>query len=160
MPASVVNGPVIKRAGEVRERDATYEVGSPTGEPVAPEGNDPIQEIRATEATGILEKGAKAADKLLNLGRLDDAVTTLWRIIGAAQRELRRLPPEAQARLATPIQTLAGNPRPEGVRKLRGEERTWRIRVGPYRVVYDIHDDQRLVVTLKVALRSETTYGR
>ena len=89
MPASVVNGPVIKRAGEVRERDATYEVGSPTGEPVAPEGNDPIQEIRATEATGILERGAKAADKLLNLGRLDDAVTTLWRIIGAAQRELR-----------------------------------------------------------------------
>ena len=41
------------------------------------------------EATGILERGAKAADKLLNLGRLDDAVTTLWRIIGAAQRELR-----------------------------------------------------------------------
>ena len=86
MPASVVNSVVHNRPEEVRQRDATYEVGSPTGEPTAPDGNDPIQEIRAMEATGILERGAKAADKLLNLGRLDDAVTTLWRIIGAAQR--------------------------------------------------------------------------
>ena len=89
MPASVVNNAVNDRPGEVRERDATYGVGSPTGEPVAPDGNDPIQEIRAMEATGILERGAKAADKLLNLGRLDDAITTLWRIIRRAERELR-----------------------------------------------------------------------
>jgi mRNA interferase RelE/StbE len=78
----------------------------------------------------------------------------------AAQRDLRPLPPEVQARLATPIQALAEDPRPAGVRKLRGEERTWRIRVGPYRVVYDIHDDRALVVILKVARRSETTYRR
>ena len=78
----------------------------------------------------------------------------------AAQRDLRRLPREVQVRLATPIQTLAEDPRPAGARKLRGEERTWRIRVGPYRVVYDIHDDRSLVVILKVARRRETTYGR
>ncbi|MDO8532565.1 MAG: type II toxin-antitoxin system RelE/ParE family toxin [Dehalococcoidia bacterium] len=34
------------------------------------------------------------------------------------------------------------------------------MRVGPYRVVYDIHDDRALVVVLKVARRSETTYRR
>ena len=78
----------------------------------------------------------------------------------AAQRDLRRLPREIQARLATPIQALAENPRPTGVRKLRGEERTWRIRVGPYRVVYDVHDDRELVVILKFARRSDTTYRR
>ena len=78
----------------------------------------------------------------------------------AAQRDLRRLPREVQARLATPIQALAENPRPVGVRKLRGEEQTWRIRVGPYRVVYDIHDDRALVVIMKVARRSETPYRR
>ena len=78
----------------------------------------------------------------------------------AAQRDLRRLPREVQARLATPIQALAENPRPVGVRKLRGEERTWRIRVGPYRVVYDILDDQALVLVLKVARRTEATYRR
>lgn len=78
----------------------------------------------------------------------------------AAQRELQRLPREVQDRLATPIHALAEEPRPVGVRKLRGEERTWRIRVGPYRVVYDVHDDRALVVILKVARRSETTYRR
>ena len=78
----------------------------------------------------------------------------------AAQRDLRRLPAEAQARLAAPIQTLAGNPRPSGVRNLRGGELTWRIRVGPYRVVYDIHDERTLVVVLRVARRNETTYRR
>lgn len=76
----------------------------------------------------------------------------------AAQRELRRLPREVQARLAAPIQGLAENPRPTGVRKIRGEERTWRIRVGPFRVVYDVYDDQALVVILKVDRRRETTY--
>lgn len=76
----------------------------------------------------------------------------------SAQRDLRRLPREVQIRLATPIQALADNPRPAGVRKLRGEERTWRIRVGPYRVVYDINDDREAVVILKVARRTETTY--
>ena len=70
------------------------------------------------------------------------------------------MPREVQTRLATPIQALAENPRPVGVRKLRGEERTWRIRVGPYRVVYDIFEDRALVVILKVARRSETTYRR
>ena len=78
----------------------------------------------------------------------------------AAQRDLRRLPREVQARLATPIQALAENPRPAGVRKLRGEEWAWRIRVGPYRVIYDIHDDRALAVILKIARRSETTSRR
>ncbi len=81
-------------------------------------------------------------------------------LVPSAQRDLRGLSREVQARLATPIQALAEDPRPSGVRKLRGEERSWRIRVGPYRVVYDIHDDHALVVILKVARRSETTYRR
>ena len=50
--------------------------------------------------------------------------------------------------------------RPAGARKLRGEERAWRIRVGPYRVLYDVRDDRALVVVLKVARRSETTHRR
>ncbi|MBI4312814.1 MAG: type II toxin-antitoxin system RelE/ParE family toxin [Chloroflexi bacterium] len=75
-----------------------------------------------------------------------------------AQRDLRRLPSEVQDRLAAPILALAENPRPPGTSKLRGEERTWRIRVGPYRVVYDIYDERSLVVILKVARRNEATY--
>ena len=76
----------------------------------------------------------------------------------AAQRDLRRLPPEVQARLATPIQALAHSPRPPGVRKVQGQQRTWRIRVGPYRVMYDLHDNQQLIVVLKIDRRRESTY--
>ncbi len=78
----------------------------------------------------------------------------------AAQRDLERLAREIQARLATLIQALAEEPRPPGVRKLRGVDRTWRIRVGQYRIVYDIYDERALVVILKVSRRSETTYRR
>ena len=76
----------------------------------------------------------------------------------AAQRELRRLPPEVQARLAVPIQALGENPRPTGARRLRGEDRTWRIRVRPYRVVCDVYDDREFVVVLRVSRRRESTY--
>ena len=76
----------------------------------------------------------------------------------SAQRDLRRLPLQVQARLATPIRALGDSPRPLGVRKVQGQERTWRIRVGPYRVVYDLYEDEQLVVIFKVDRRRESTY--
>ena len=84
-----------------------------------------------------------------------------WRVelAPAAQRELRRLPTPARRRLAGPIKELSRNPRPVGSRKLRGSPQTWRIRIGPYRVVYDIHTDRSLIVVLKVVRRSESTYS-
>ncbi len=76
----------------------------------------------------------------------------------AAQRDLERLPAQAFQRLAGPIQALGESPRPPGVRKVCGEERTWRIRVGPFRVIYDVYDDRSLIVVLKVDRRRESTY--
>lgn len=46
-------------------------------------------------------------------------------------------------------------PRPKGCKKLQGPTRLWRIRVGEYRVVYDIDDDQRLVDVVVIRHRSE-----
>ena len=85
MPASVVNGPVIKQEGEVRERGAAYGVGSPTDEPAAPEGTDPYRETGAMLAASILADGGNYAKRLLDAGRLDDAIKTLWRIIRLAE---------------------------------------------------------------------------
>ncbi len=79
-------------------------------------------------------------------------------LTSAAKRDLRRLSPQIQARLLEPILALTHNPRPVGVRKVSGEEKTWRIRVGQYRVIYDIYDDQELVIVLKVDRRRESTY--
>ncbi|MBE0415391.1 MAG: type II toxin-antitoxin system RelE/ParE family toxin [Dehalococcoidia bacterium] len=80
----------------------------------------------------------------------------------AAERDLERLKRRIQRRnferLRTAIRSLADNPRPHGVRKIEGAERAYRIRVGDYRVVYEIYDKENLVLILQVARRTETTY--
>jgi len=77
----------------------------------------------------------------------------------AAQRQLRRLPPGDAARLRGPILALALEPRSAGATKLSGTD-FWRVRVGDLRIVYVIDDVARVVVVLKVARRSESTYRR
>ena len=77
----------------------------------------------------------------------------------AAQRQLRKLPPGAAAALRAPILALALDPRPPGSTKLAGST-FWRLRVGSMRVIDAIDDDAHVVVVLKVARRSESTYRR
>ncbi len=84
-----------------------------------------------------------------------------WRVelAPAAQRQLRRLPPDATARLRGPILALARDPRPHGVAALTGSA-FWRLRAGDLRIVYAIDDTARVVVVLRVARRGESTYRR
>ena len=77
-----------------------------------------------------------------------------------AQRDLRRLPYEATRRLTAHIRALAENPRPHGVRKLSGQAHAYRIRVGRFRIIYDIYDQESLLSVLKVDRRREDTYRR
>ena len=77
----------------------------------------------------------------------------------AAQRQLRRLPPGLAASLRGAILALALDPRPPGTQKLQGSD-FWRLRLGNLRIVFFVDDAARLVVILKVARRSESTYRR
>jgi len=77
----------------------------------------------------------------------------------AAQRQLRRLPPGSAAALRGPILALGIDPRPPGATKVAASD-FWRIRAGDLRVIYAVDDDERLVVVLRVARRSESTYRR
>jgi len=77
----------------------------------------------------------------------------------AAQRQLRRLPPGSAAQLRAPILALALDPRPPGAVKLAGSD-LWRIRVGDCRVIYAIDVDHRLLIVLRAARGSESTYRR
>jgi mRNA interferase RelE/StbE len=77
----------------------------------------------------------------------------------AAQRQLRRLPPGDAAAVRGPILGLADDPRPPTSSKLSGTE-LWRVRVGQLRVIYTIEEASALVVVLRVARRSESTYRR
>jgi mRNA interferase RelE/StbE len=61
-------------------------------------------------------------------------------------------------RLRNALKQLAQEPRPEGVRKIRGVENTYRIRVGRYRIIYNLRDNEKLVLLLQIVRRSETTY--
>jgi mRNA interferase RelE/StbE len=63
-------------------------------------------------------------------------------------------------RLLNTVRSLVDNPRPRRVRKVRGTENAYRVRVGNYGVVYDVYDRDDLVLVLQVARRSETTYGQ
>ena len=80
----------------------------------------------------------------------------------AAYRDLLKLKERIQRhsleRLRAAIRSLAGEPRPHGVRKIKGSERTYRIRTGNYRIVYEVYDKENLVLILHVGRRTETTY--
>ena len=80
----------------------------------------------------------------------------------AADRDLERLKRRIQRhnfeRLRAAIGSLADNPRLHGVRKIEGAERAYRIRVGDYRIVYEIYDNKSLVLILQVVRRTETRY--
>ena len=54
-----------------------------------------------------------------------------------------------------PVDALAFNPRPNGVKKLEGDDNAWRIRVGEFRIVYEIHDAALVVMKLRVANRRD-----
>ena len=70
-----------------------------------------------------------------------------------ALRQLADLNKNIRERLNLKIQALAENPRPYGVKKLTGYEQTYRIRVGDYRVLYEIHDQILLILVVEVGHR-------
>ncbi len=81
------------------------------------------------------------------------------RLRRAAQKQLDRLVRRDYQTVARAISALEQEPRPRGVKKL-AESGLWRIRVGRYRVVYNINDEEHLVIVVRVARRTEDTYKR
>ena len=70
-----------------------------------------------------------------------------------AARQFGSLPVKIQRRVSTKIEALATDPRPAGCRKLKGAENIYRVRVGDYRVLYQIRDDVLLVLVVSVRKR-------
>jgi mRNA interferase RelE/StbE len=81
------------------------------------------------------------------------------KITPAAQKELDRLPKQQRSRVDSAIAALAIDPRPVGSRKLQGVENTYRIRVGNYRIIYRIYDDELVVVIIAVGDRKDIYRG-
>ena len=73
----------------------------------------------------------------------------------SVEKDLRRLPAKSRSRCLERIAELRLNPRPTGVRQVVGGQRTYRLRVGVYRVIYQVDDAARLVTVLYVRHRKD-----
>ena len=75
-------------------------------------------------------------------------------ILTRAQRELAALPDPEYKRIKKAVLRLGDNPRPSGSSKLTGRE-GWKIRVGNYRVIYEINDQTKKVIVLHIGHRRD-----
>lgn len=73
----------------------------------------------------------------------------------SASKELGKLPRQIIIRVVAAIKELADNPYPSGVKKLSGFDRTFRIRVGDYRVLYDIYENRLVIEIVRIRHRKD-----
>jgi len=71
----------------------------------------------------------------------------------SAEKDLRRIDKRYIPRVFAVVESLEHEPHPVGSKKLSGSDRTYRIRVGTYRVIYEIEDDCLKVLVVKMGHR-------
>lgn len=75
-------------------------------------------------------------------------------ILRSAQKQLAKIDGQDRKRIINAIRALANDPRPPGNKKLSGRP-AWRIRVGTYRVIYEVCDKQLLVLVVVIGHRRD-----
>lgn len=73
----------------------------------------------------------------------------------SVEKDFRKIPRTQQLKIWSSIQALKSDPRPKNSRKLVGTDSDYRIRVGDYRVVYRIEDDNKIVIIFAVDHRKD-----
>jgi mRNA interferase RelE/StbE len=76
-------------------------------------------------------------------------------ISSTAEKALKKIPKKDLIKIVESIQILAINPFPEGCRKLTGEEGTYRIRQGNFRIIYEVEGKKLKVLVLKIGHRKD-----
>jgi mRNA interferase RelE/StbE len=76
-----------------------------------------------------------------------------WR--SSTKKDLHKLPPQEIARILAEVELLAAEPLPNGNEKLAGSEHTYRIRIGDYRVVYEVLAQSQKVIIQRVRHRKD-----
>lgn len=74
----------------------------------------------------------------------------------SARQELEKLDSSTIARIFPKIESLAKTPRPQGCTKLKGKKNLWRIRVGDFRVLYSIQEEEKVIDIIGVLHRKES----
>ena len=73
----------------------------------------------------------------------------------SSEKDIERLPADFVQRIRDAILGLSQNPRPTGCKKLKGFENKYRIRVGDYRVIYEIHEKTVVVLIVQISHRKD-----
>jgi len=73
----------------------------------------------------------------------------------SATKDLRGIDRQWLPKIISAIESLSENPRPSGCKKLVGSEHTYRIRIGDYRVIYDIQDHKLVVYVVRIRHRRD-----
>jgi mRNA interferase RelE/StbE len=76
-------------------------------------------------------------------------------ITPAAKRQIKKLPNDVQQKVVAKLEELVFEPRPDGVTKLQGWDNLYRVRLGKYRIIYEIQDSLLLVTVVKVKHRQD-----
>jgi len=77
------------------------------------------------------------------------------KVAPTAERQLKALPKPIWTQIGRRIDKLADNPRPHGVEKITGEDELYCVRSGDYRILYEINDQELLVLVVKIGDRKE-----
>lgn len=75
-------------------------------------------------------------------------------ILRSAQKSLEKIGPRDGERIIAAVDKLAVDPRPSGCRKLTGRS-AWRIRVGAFRVIYEVYDHKLVVLVVDIGNRRD-----
>jgi mRNA interferase RelE/StbE len=73
----------------------------------------------------------------------------------SALKELYKIRKEYISRIIKAVEELSSNPLPTGVKKLTGSERTYRLRVGNYRVIYELFEEKLIIHIVRIRHRRE-----
>ena len=72
-----------------------------------------------------------------------------------AQRQLKKLPKQLQLTIIQKLENLKTTPLPVGIKKLSGIDNLYRLRIGNYRVIYQVEHNILLILVLKIGDRKE-----
>ena len=73
----------------------------------------------------------------------------------SASKEYKKLPSQVKKRINLVIEKLSDNPRSSGVIKLQGNNDLYRIRVGDYRIVFEIYDRELIIKVIRIGHRRD-----
>ena len=76
-----------------------------------------------------------------------------WR--RSTKKDLRRIAPADVTRIVAVVSTLSDEPRPVGCKKMSGSDCAYRLRVGNYRIIYEVYDDAIIIEVIKVGHRRD-----